>query len=137
MNFLFKFQSHITFHVHIQNPIPAEILAGLSHEFFFRRSDVTTSDRLVTSGRALRRKIRVVFTVTSKFSYKHHFTTRPALTIMTSRHSNRMSTQNLGVFFYSSLKMEKKVNHIIKTCFYHIRNIDSIRNYIYPDALRF
>ena len=44
------------------------------------------------------------------------------------------SVKNLGVYFDTSLTMEKQINAISKVCYYHIRNIGSIRRYITSDA---
>jgi hypothetical protein len=46
------------------------------------------------------------------------------------------SVKNLGVYFDTSLTMEKQVNAISKVCYYHIRNIGSIRRYISRDACK-
>ena len=44
--------------------------------------------------------------------------------------------KNLGVHFDSSLTMEKQVNCIAKSCYYQIRNIGRIRQYITTDACK-
>jgi len=44
------------------------------------------------------------------------------------------SVKNLGVYFDTSLTMERQVNAITKACYYHIRNIGHIRLYITLDA---
>ena len=46
------------------------------------------------------------------------------------------SVRNLGVIMDSGLTMEKQVNVISKSCFYHIRNIGKIRQYITNDACK-
>ena len=46
------------------------------------------------------------------------------------------SMRNLGVIMDSGLTMEKQVNAISKSCFYHIRNIGKIRQYITNDACK-
>jgi len=40
------------------------------------------------------------------------------------------SVKNLGVYFDTSLTMERQVNAISKACYYQIRNIGHIRLYI-------
>ena len=44
--------------------------------------------------------------------------------------------QNLGVFMDEQLKLDGHVNKIIKTCFYHLRNIFKIRKYLSIDATK-
>jgi hypothetical protein len=44
--------------------------------------------------------------------------------------------RNLGVAFDSQLRMERHINAIVKTCFYHLRNIGRIRRFISKDACR-
>ena len=46
------------------------------------------------------------------------------------------SVRNLGVIMDSGLTMEKQVNAISKSCFYHIRNIGKVRQYITNDACK-
>ena len=46
------------------------------------------------------------------------------------------SVRKLGVIMDSSLTMEKQVNAISKSCFYHIRNIGKVRQYITNDACK-
>ena len=46
------------------------------------------------------------------------------------------SVRNLGVIMDSGLTMEKQVNAISKSCFYHIQNIGKIRQYITNDACK-
>jgi len=46
------------------------------------------------------------------------------------------SVKNLGVYFDTSLTMEKQVNAISKACYYQIRNIGYIRRYIILDACK-
>ena len=44
--------------------------------------------------------------------------------------------RNLGVFIDEQLKLGGHVNKIIKTCFYHLRNIFKIRKYLSIDATK-
>ena len=44
--------------------------------------------------------------------------------------------RNLGVFMDEQLKLDGHVNKIIKTCFYHLRNIFKIRKYLSIDATK-
>ena len=44
--------------------------------------------------------------------------------------------KNLGVYFDTSLIMERQVNAISKACYYQIRNIGQIRRYITLDACK-
>ena len=44
--------------------------------------------------------------------------------------------RNLGVFIDEQLKLDDHVNKIIKTCFYHLRNIFKIRKYLSIDATK-
>ena len=46
------------------------------------------------------------------------------------------AVKNLGVFFDSSLTMEKQVNAVSKVCYHQIRNIGCIRQYITTDACK-
>ena len=46
------------------------------------------------------------------------------------------SVKNLGVYFDTSLTMERQVNAISKACYYQIRNIGHIRRYITLDACK-
>ena len=46
------------------------------------------------------------------------------------------SIRNLGVIMDSGLTMEKQVNAISKSYFYHIRNIGKVRQYITNDACK-
>ena len=46
------------------------------------------------------------------------------------------SVRNLGVIMDSGLTMEKQVNAISKSCFYHIRNIGKVRQYITKGACK-
>ena len=46
------------------------------------------------------------------------------------------SVRYLGVIMDSGLTMEKQVNVISKSCFYHIRNISKVRQYITNDACK-
>ena len=46
------------------------------------------------------------------------------------------SVRNIGVIMDSGLTMEKQVNAISKSCFYHIRNIGKVRQYITNDACK-
>ena len=46
------------------------------------------------------------------------------------------SVRKLGVYFETSLTIEKQVNAISKVCIYEIRNIGSIRRYIRRDACK-
>jgi len=41
-----------------------------------------------------------------------------------------MSVRNLGLILNNTLGMEKQVNSICKSCYYQIRNIGLIRNFI-------
>ena len=47
-----------------------------------------------------------------------------------------LSVENLGVYFDTSLTMERQVNAISKACYYQIRNIGHIRRYITLDACK-
>ena len=47
------------------------------------------------------------------------------------------SVRNLGVIVDSGLTMEKQVNVISKSCFYHIRNIAKIKQYNTNDTFKF
>ena len=44
--------------------------------------------------------------------------------------------RNLGVFIDEQLKLDDHVNKIIKTCFYHLRNIFKIHKYLSIDATK-
>lgn len=44
--------------------------------------------------------------------------------------------KNLGVFFDSSLTMEKQVSSVAKSCFYQIRNIGRVRKFLTTDACK-
>ena len=46
------------------------------------------------------------------------------------------SVKNLGVHLDKSLTMEKQVNAVTKSCFYHIRNLAAIRPYITRECCR-
>ena len=46
------------------------------------------------------------------------------------------SVKNLGVYFDTSLTMERQVSAISKACYYQIRNIGHIRRYITLDACK-
>jgi hypothetical protein len=46
------------------------------------------------------------------------------------------AVRNLGVILDSNLNMEKQVNSITKSCFYQIRNIGRIRQYITDEACK-
>ena len=46
------------------------------------------------------------------------------------------SVRNCGVIMDSGLTMEKQVNAISKSCFYHIQNIGKVRQYITNDACK-
>ena len=48
----------------------------------------------------------------------------------------RLSVRNLRVILDSGLTMEKQVNAISKSCFYHNRNIGKVRQYITNDACK-
>ena len=43
---------------------------------------------------------------------------------------------NLGVIFDSALSMEKQINAVSSTCYYHIRRISKIRKFLTVDATR-
>jgi len=47
-----------------------------------------------------------------------------------------LSVKNLGVYFDTSLTMERQVNAISKICYYQIRNIGHIWGYITLDACK-
>ena len=46
------------------------------------------------------------------------------------------SVSNIGVIMDSGFTMEKQVSAISKSCFYHIRNIGKVRQYITNDACK-
>ncbi|CAC5406528.1 unnamed protein product [Mytilus coruscus] len=48
--------------------------------------------------------------------------------------SNASVVKNLGVYFDRTLSMEKQVNAVTKSCYFQIRNIGRIRQYITEDA---
>ena len=50
--------------------------------------------------------------------------------------SNASVVKNLDVYFDRTLSMEKQVNAVTKSCYYQIRNIDRIRQYITEDACK-
>ena len=50
--------------------------------------------------------------------------------------SNASVVKNLGVYFDRTLSMEKQVNGITKSCFFQIRNIGRIRQYITEDPCK-
>lgn len=49
---------------------------------------------------------------------------------------NTPFVKNLGTYFDTSLTMEKHCNALSKSCYFHLRNIGRIRNYITEDACR-
>ena len=50
--------------------------------------------------------------------------------------SNASVLKNLGIYFDRTLSMEKQVNAVTKSCYYHIRNIGRIWQYITEDACK-
>lgn len=49
---------------------------------------------------------------------------------------NTPFVKNLGTYFDTSLTMEKHCNALSKSCYFHLRNIGRIRNYITEDAAK-
>ena len=66
------------------------------------------------------------------FSFKHRIRRMNDLSLMIGGRLLHavQSVRNLGVIMDSGLTMEKQVNAISKFCFYHIQNIDKVRQYI-------
>ncbi|PIK41221.1 reverse transcriptase-like protein [Apostichopus japonicus] len=60
----------------------------------------------------------------------------PHITVGTNTIYPASIVKNLGVYFDSHLTMETQVNHIIKSCYFHIRNIGRIRDFITTDACK-
>ena len=44
--------------------------------------------------------------------------------------------KDLGVYIDKELKLEDQINHTVKTCNYHLRNIAFIRKYLNTNALK-
>ena len=70
----------------------------------------------------------------SKFNAKK--TNEVSITVGDSRVNAVQSVRNLGVILDSNLNMEQQVNAITKSCFYQIRNIGRIRQYITEEACK-
>lgn len=49
---------------------------------------------------------------------------------------NTPFVRNLGTYFDTSLTMEKHCNELSKSCYFHLRNIGRIRNYITEEACK-
>lgn len=70
----------------------------------------------------------------SKFNAKK--TSEVSMNVGDSRVNAVDSVCNLGVILDSCLNMEKQVNAVTKSCFYQIRNIGRIRQYITEEACK-
>ena len=48
----------------------------------------------------------------------------------------KADVENLGVKMDTTMSMEKQINNITSTCYYHLRKISKVRKYLTVDATR-
>ena len=70
--------------------------------------------------------------LTSSF-LKQHFNDLN-ISVGNSRLAPSLSARNLGVIFDSHMSLDQQINSICKSAFFHLKNIDSIRNMLTDDA---
>ena len=70
--------------------------------------------------------------LTSSF-LKQHFNDLN-ISVGNSRIAPSLSARNLGVIFDDHMSLDKQINSICKSAFFHLRNIGSIRNILTDDA---
>ena len=70
--------------------------------------------------------------LTSSF-LKQHFNDLN-ISVGNSRIASSISARNLGVIFDNHMSLDKQINSICKSAFFHLRNIGSIRNMLTDDA---
>ena len=70
--------------------------------------------------------------LTSSF-LKQHFNDLN-ISVGNSRIAPSISVRNLGVIFDNHMSLDKQINSICKSAFFHLRNIGSIRNMLTDDA---
>ena len=70
--------------------------------------------------------------LTSSF-LKQHFNDLN-ISVGNSRIAPSISARNLGVIFDNHMSLDKQINSICKSAFFHLRNIGSIRNMLTDDA---
>jgi len=70
------------------------------------------------------------------FNPKHQVSMNEELRLQIGNNtvSVALSVKNVGVYFDTSLNMERQINAISKACYYQIRNIGHIKRYITLDA---
>ena len=70
--------------------------------------------------------------LTSSF-LKQHFNDLN-ISVGNSRIARSLSARNLGVIFDNHMSLDKQINSICKSAFFHLKNIGSIRNMLTDDA---
>ena len=70
--------------------------------------------------------------LTSSF-LKQHFNDLN-ISVGNSRIAPSLSARNLGVIFDNHMSLDKQINSICKSAFFHLKNIGSIRNMLTDDA---
>ena len=70
--------------------------------------------------------------LTSSFLNQHF--NDPNISVGNSRIAPSISARNLGVIFDNHMSLDKQINNICKSAFFHLRNIGSIRNMLTDDA---
>ena len=73
-----------------------------------------------------------ILVLTSSF-LKQHFNDLN-INVGNSRIAKSISARNLGVIFVNHMSIDKQINSICKSAFFHLRNIGSIRNMLTDDA---
>ena len=70
--------------------------------------------------------------LTSSFLKQHYNDLN--ISVGNSRIAPSISARNLGVIFDNHMSLDKQINSICKSAFFHLRNIGSIRNMLTDDA---
>ena len=73
------------------------------------------------------------FLVLTSFILKQHFNDLN-ISVGNSRILPSISARNLGVIFDNHMSLDKQINNICNSAFFHLRNIGCIRNMLTDDA---